>query len=83
MAILFSLLLFNLTADGLANMIRKAQLEGLIKGLVPHIIDNGVTNLQYADDTIFLLQNDLYMARNLKFILILFEHMSVLKINFS
>jgi hypothetical protein len=38
--------------------------------------------LQYADDTIFLLQDDLEGARNLKFILCLFEQMSGLKINF-
>lgn len=51
-------------------------------GLIPHIIDKGVVTLQYADDTIFMLQYDLFMARNLKFILILFEHLSGLKINF-
>lgn len=78
----FSPLLFNLSADGLSNLVRKAQQEGLITGLIPHIVDNGVVNLQYADDTIFLLQNDLGMARNLKFILLLFEQMSGLKINF-
>jgi hypothetical protein len=35
-------------------------------GMVPHIIKKGVISLQYADDTIFLLHNDLKMARNLK-----------------
>jgi hypothetical protein len=39
--------------------------------------------LQYADDTILLLQDNLDFARNLKFILILFEKMSGLKINFQ
>jgi hypothetical protein len=38
--------------------------------------------LQYADDTIFLFQDDLEQARNLKFLLCLFEEMSGLKINF-
>lgn len=47
----------------------------MLKGLVPRIIENGVINLQYADDPIFLLQDDLAMARNMKFILVLFEHM--------
>jgi hypothetical protein len=38
--------------------------------------------LQYADDTIFLLDEGLENARNLKFMLCLFEQMSGLKINF-
>jgi hypothetical protein len=54
----------------------------LIAGLVPHIINNGCAYLQYADDTILLIQDNLEFARNLKFILILFEKMSGLKINF-
>jgi hypothetical protein len=37
----FSPLLFNLVADGLACMIKKVQDEGLIEGLIPHIIHNG------------------------------------------
>jgi hypothetical protein len=75
-------LLFNLVADGLACLIHKAQNEGLIKGLIPHIIRNGCCCLQYADDTIFFIQDCLEGARNLKFIFCLFEHMSGLKINF-
>ena len=38
--------------------------------------------MQYADDTIFLIQDDEESAKNLKFILCLFEHLSGLKINF-
>jgi hypothetical protein len=78
----FSPLLFNLVADGLACLIRKAQDEGLIEGLIPHIIQNGCYCLQYADDTIFFIQDCLEGAINLKFILCLFENMSGLKINF-
>jgi hypothetical protein len=78
----FSALLFNLVPDGLACLIRKSQDEGLIEGLIPHIIQNGCCCLQYADDTIFFIQNCLEGARNLKFILCLFENMSGLKINF-
>jgi hypothetical protein len=78
----FSPLLFNIAADGLACMVHKAKDEGIIRGFIPHIIPNGCCCLQYADDTIFLLQDDLEGARNLKFILCLFEQMSGLKINF-
>lgn len=42
-------LLFNLAADTLVKMIKKAQENGLIQGLVPEHIPNGVANLQYAD----------------------------------
>lgn len=38
--------------------------------------------MQYADDTIMLLEDDLTNARNMKFILCVFEQISGLKINF-
>jgi hypothetical protein len=69
----FSPLLFNIAADGLACLIEKAQEMKLIEGLIPHIIGNGCAYLQYADDTILLLQDNLEFARNLNIILILFE----------
>jgi hypothetical protein len=49
----FSPLLFNVAADVLACLIQKAKDEGIIKGLIPHIISGGCCCLQYADDTIF------------------------------
>lgn len=49
---------------------------------MPHLIDGGLTILQYADKTIFLLKDDIINARNLKFILCIFEQVSGLKINF-
>jgi hypothetical protein len=75
-------ILFDIVGDGLAIIIKKAQTEGLVKGLVPHLVDGGVWILQYADDTILLLDDDLDNARNIKFILCLFEQISGLKINF-
>lgn len=38
--------------------------------------------LQYADDTILLIEDNLEYERNLKFILCIFEQFSFLKINF-
>lgn len=55
---------------------------GLVKVVMTEFTENGVNMLQYADDTIFLLQDDYESAHNLKFILCLFEQMSGLKINF-
>jgi hypothetical protein len=50
---------------------------------VSHLVDNGVTHLQYADDTILLIELDDSAIANLKFILICFEILSGLTINFS
>jgi hypothetical protein len=52
---------------------KKGQEEGLVKGLVPHLVDGGISILQYVDDTILLLKDSLGNARNVKYILCLFE----------
>lgn len=54
----------------------------MFKGLASDLIGNGISILQYADDTIFLLEDNFEFARNLKFILCMFEHLTGLKINF-
>lgn len=41
--------LFNLAADSLAKMIKIAQQNKILIGLVPEYIENGVVALQYAD----------------------------------
>lgn len=61
---------------------KTAQSRGLVKGLASHLVPGGCVVLQYADDTIFLLEADVESAKNLKFILCLFEQVSGLKINF-
>jgi hypothetical protein len=75
-------LLFNFVADGLARMVHKAQSNGLLCGLISHIVDNGVAIFQYADDTIICLKHDLEGARNMKLLLYMYELMAGLKINF-
>jgi len=52
-------------------------------GLVPQYVDGGIAILQYADDTILCLQEDEENARNMKFLLYMYEQMSGLKINFE
>jgi hypothetical protein len=76
-------ILFNFVADYLTRMIRHAQHIRLITGLADNIIPNGVAILQYADDTIICLKENLDNARNMKLVLYLYELMSGLKINFS
>jgi hypothetical protein len=42
-------------ADMLAIMIERAKNDGHIEGVIPYLVDGGLSILQYADDTIFLL----------------------------
>jgi hypothetical protein len=66
-------LLFDTMGDGLAMLMKKAHKEEILDGLVPHLVDGGMSILHYAYDTILLLQDQLANARNVKFILCLFE----------
>jgi hypothetical protein len=79
----FAPFLFNMAANSLAKMVSVAQQNGLVVGLTDNIIPRGIAMLQYADDTILLIQDDLEQAGNLKLLLYLFEAMSGLKINFE
>jgi hypothetical protein len=50
-------------------MVLRAQANSRITGLIPHLIPNGVAILQYVDDTIMCLENDLEKARYVKLML--------------
>uniref|UniRef100_A0A453BV09 Reverse transcriptase domain-containing protein n=2 Tax=Aegilops tauschii subsp. strangulata TaxID=200361 RepID=A0A453BV09_AEGTS len=77
-------LLFNLAADALAGILDKAQRASHLKGVVGHLIPgDGVTHLQYADDTMIMVEGSDLDIVNLKFVLLCFEAMSGLKINFD
>ena len=75
-------MIFNIVADMLAVLIARAKEDGQIGGLVPHLVEGGVSILQYADDTILFLEHDVAKAVNMKLILCMFEQLSGLKINF-
>jgi hypothetical protein len=66
----------------LALLIRRAKADGQIRGVIPHLVDDGLSILQYADDTVLFLDHDLEQAKNLKLLLCAFEQLSGLKINF-
>jgi hypothetical protein len=76
-------MLFNIVADMLAIMIERAKNDGLIEGVIPHLVDGGLSILQYADSIILLMEHDLEKAQNLKLILSAFEQLPGLKINFN
>jgi hypothetical protein len=65
-------LLFNLLSDALATMLDNARTAGRIKGLMQHLIEGGITNLQYADDTIIFLEIDEQTIINTKYPDVLF-----------
>jgi hypothetical protein len=75
--------MFNLAADSLAKMIHKAQENNLIKGLVPEYVDKGLAILQYEDDTILCMEEDMESVQNMKLLLCFYEQMSGLNINFN
>jgi hypothetical protein len=75
-------ILFNLVADVLASMINKASRQGKLKGMMGHLISEGITHIQYADDTILIVEGDDDSVRNMKFILYCFEWLSGPKINY-
>jgi hypothetical protein len=66
----------------LAIIINRAKSEGQIKGVIPNLIDDGLSILQYTDDTILFMEHNIDQARNIKLLLSAFEKMSGLKLNF-
>jgi hypothetical protein len=73
-------LLFNIVDDCLTIMMIKPQQNNLITGLIDHLIPNGIVILQYVDDTILCLHDDIEKARNTKLLLYIFEQMSGIKL---
>lgn len=74
--------LFNVVADMLAVLVARAIGSEQIQGVVPHLVDEGLSILQYADDTILFIEDDIEQAKNLKLLLCVFGKRSGLKINF-
>ena len=75
-------ILFNIVVDMLAMLIQRAKDDGQFKGVVPHLVEDGLSILQYADDTILFMDHNLEQAKNMKLLLCVFEQLSGLKINF-
>jgi hypothetical protein len=73
-------LLLNIVADLMAILIGRAKEDGQDGSLIPHLVDGGVSILQYADNSTLFMEYDLGKAVNLKLILSISEKLSVLKI---
>ena len=66
-------ILFNIIADMLALIIKRAKDDDQIRGVIPHLLDDGLSILQYTDDTIIFIDHDLEQTKNLKLLLCAFE----------
>ena len=58
------------------NIVR-AKEDGQICGVVPHLIEDSLSILQYADDTILFLDHDIAQAMNMKLLLFTFEQYQI------
>jgi Reverse transcriptase (RNA-dependent DNA polymerase) len=79
-----SSVLFILSAEGLSKILHKEVCTGIFKGLGPLLSDGTqLTHLQFADDTLIMLQTDPDMMQALKWTLQGFEQVSGLKVNYA
>lgn len=75
-------LLFNLVADALSSLLDKAVDKGLIVGVLYSVVEKGISHVQYADDTVIMIDGSDKSIMNLKIVLYCFEWLSGLKINY-
>ena len=61
-------------------MLMKAAANNLISGLLPQVLEGGVI---YADDTLLFLEDNIEQANNFKWLLLCYEHMTGMRINFD
>jgi hypothetical protein len=64
-------------------MLVKAATHGHIAGLMQNMTSTWVISMQYDDDTLLFLKNDLPSVINLKWLLTYFEQMPGMRINFQ
>ena len=68
--------------DMLNVILSRAKMDGQFDGVIPHLVDEGLSILQYADATILFMDHDRDKARNMKLLFYAFEQALGLKINF-
>jgi hypothetical protein len=69
-------------ADVLESLMRKAAKKNKIRGIMTQLIEEEITHIQYAYDTILMIEEDDNSIVNMNFILYCFEWTSDLKINY-
>jgi hypothetical protein len=66
----------------LVIMIARAKKHGQIYGLIPYLVEGGLSILKYAGDTIIFMEHDVDNPQNMKLILCIFEQLPELQIKF-
>lgn len=74
--------LFNLVGDVFSRMLDKSVQGGLIQGVLQDFRVGGIVSLQYVDDTILFSSADLTYLTNLKHVIMWFEQISGMRVNF-
>jgi hypothetical protein len=49
-------IMFNMATEVLTTVMRKASHQGKIKGVMSHLLPEGLTHVQYTDDTILIVE---------------------------
>jgi hypothetical protein len=75
-------LLFNIVGDVLTRTLKKASEKGYIKGILETLMSEGIMALQYIDNTL-LFSSWGREVRNLNIVLMLFEKVYGMRINFN
>ncbi|XP_026399497.1 uncharacterized protein LOC113295375 [Papaver somniferum] len=70
-------------SEALSFLIKQAQENGLISGFKVAESGTVVSHLQFADDTLILLDADTVQVENIRILLLSFEQLTGLKINFA
>jgi hypothetical protein len=65
-------LLFNLVADALSALLDKGVERGHIAGVLGDLVPGGISHIQYADDTVIMIDGSDRSILNLKLILYCF-----------
>jgi hypothetical protein len=76
-------IMFNLVVEVIATLMRKDTNHGMIKGVMTHLLPEGITHIQYADDIILMVEGNEQSITYMKFILYCFELLSGLRINYK
>jgi hypothetical protein len=70
---LLSPILFNLAASTLSTLMTRAVGKGMLKGVASHLIPEGITHIQYVNDTILMVDGEDNSILHMKFVLYYFE----------
>ena len=52
-------ILFNIVANMLAIIMSRAKEGGQAKGVIPHLVEDGLSILQYVDDIVIFMDHDI------------------------